>query len=50
MYAFAYASTWFATSAAVIYGIHVTGSLWPLWTFFLPASVRVRERTKESAE
>ena len=42
---FAYAMVWVSVSAAVIYGIYHTGSLFPLWTFFFPLMISLRARS-----
>lgn len=38
----AYALAWIAISVAVTAGIIVTGSLMPLWTFLIPASISIK--------
>ena len=35
----AYAASWLATAAAVIYARHATGSIAPLWALFIPTFV-----------
>ena len=43
---FAYAAAWISTAAAVVAGVHVTGSAWCLWAMALPLLVTMRESKK----
>ena len=46
----AYAAAWISTAAAVVAGVHVTGSAWRLWAMVLPLMITVKESKKDEGE
>lgn len=46
----AYAAAWISTAAAVVAGVHVTGSAWCLWAMVLPLMITVKESKKDEGE
>ena len=46
----AYAAAWISTAAAVVAGVHVTGSAWRLWAMALPLLVTIKESKKDGGE
>ena len=46
----AYAAAWISTAAAVVAGVHVTGSAWCLWALAPPLLVTIRESKKDGGE
>ena len=44
------AAAWISTAAAVVAGVHVTGSAWCLWAMVLPLMITVKESKKDEGE
>lgn len=46
----AYAAAWISTAAAVVAGVHVTGSVWCLWAMVLPLMITIKSSKKDGGE
>lgn len=45
-----YAAAWISTAAAVVAGLHVTGSTWCLWAMVLPLMITIKSSKKDGGE